>query len=91
MQWLKPLLWLCATSTVVAQSTEGISDLVQRRLPKHADSFRFSLVNATQATNTYDEYVVSTTANGTVLVEGSSLSALSAGYVPSPTSIWSLC
>jgi alpha-N-acetylglucosaminidase len=91
MQWLKSLLWLCAASTVVAQSTEGISNLVQRRLPKHADSFRFSLVNATQATNTYDKYVVSTTANGTVLVQGSSLSALSSGYVSSPTSIWPLC
>ncbi|KAJ6114723.1 hypothetical protein N7486_000501 [Penicillium sp. IBT 16267x] len=79
MQWLKSLLWLYAASTVVAQSTEGISNLVQRRLPKHADSFRFSLVNATQATNIYDEYVVSTTANGTVLVQGSSLSALSSG------------
>ncbi|CEJ59702.1 hypothetical protein PMG11_08314 [Penicillium brasilianum] len=79
MQWFKSLLWLCAASSVVAQSTEGIFSLVQRRLPKHADSFQFTLVNATQATNTSDEYVVSTTANGKVLVQGSSLSALSSG------------
>ncbi|KAJ5981184.1 hypothetical protein N7499_001803 [Penicillium canescens] len=79
MRWSQSLLWLCAASTVAAQSTEGIYNLVQRRLPNHADSFRFTLVNATQAANSYDQYVVSTAANGTVLVQGSSLSALSSG------------
>ena len=81
MRWFQSLLWLSVASTVVAQSTEGISNLVQRRLPKHADHFRFTLANTTQANNTHDEYVVSTAANGTVLVQGSSLSALSSGYV----------
>lgn len=91
MWWFQSLLWLGAASTVVAQSTEGISNLVQRRLPKHADSFRFTLVNATHANSTHDEYIVSTAANGTVLVQGSSLSALSSGYVSSPTFIWPIC
>ena len=81
MRWFKSLLWLSAASTVAAQSTEGISDLLHRRLPKHADNFRFTLVNTTQANNTHDKYVVSTAANGTVLVQGTSLSALSSGYV----------
>jgi alpha-N-acetylglucosaminidase len=80
MRWSQSLPWLCAVSTVAAQSTEGIYNLVQRRLPNHADSFRFTLVNATQTANSYDQYVVSTAANGTVLVQGSSLSALSSGY-----------
>lgn len=86
MRWSQSLLWLCAASTVVAQSTEGIYKLVQRRLPDHADSFRFTLVNATQTTGSYDQYVVSTAVNGTVMVQGSSLSALSSGYVSCSTS-----
>lgn len=81
MRWSQSLLWLCAASTVVAQSTHGLYDLVQRRLPNHADSFRFTLVNTTQNTTNYDQYVVSTALNGTILVQGSSLSALSSGYV----------
>lgn len=78
MRWFQSLLWLSTASAVVAQSTQGIYDLVQRRLPSHASSFEFSLVNATQTNATYDQYTVST-ANGKVLVQGNTLSALSTG------------
>lgn len=78
MRWFQSLLWLSVASTVVAQSTQGIYDLVQRRLPNHAGSFQFSLVNATQSNSTFDQYTVST-ANGKVFVQGNTLSALSSG------------
>jgi hypothetical protein len=83
MRWFQSLLWLSAASSVVAQSTQGIYNLVQRRLPNHADSFQFSLVNVTQSNSTYDRYTVSTAPNGKVLVQGNTLSALSTGYAVS--------
>lgn len=83
MRWFQSLLWLSAASSVVAQSTQGIYNLVQRRLPNHADSFQFSLLNVTQSNSTYDQYTVSTAPNGKVLVQGNTLSALSTGYAVS--------
>lgn len=63
-------------------STDGIYNLVKRRLPQHADSFEFSLVNETEKNaNVNDTYVVSGTSDGKILVEGNSLSALSSGLV----------
>lgn len=85
MRWSQSLLWLVSASTVVAQSTEGIYNLVKRRLPNHADDIRFELTNSTQVNDSYDQYVVSTVDDGTLLVQGSSLSALSSGYA---SSIW---
>lgn len=77
MRWIKSLLWLYG-ATAFAQSTEGIYNLVKRRLPEHLDSFRFTL--DTNLTGDYDAYVVTSAANGTIFVKGNSLSALSSGY-----------
>lgn len=83
------LQWLCfGLITFVlasAQSTAGISALVKRRMPNHVDSFAFSVVpemvlpssNETRAKN--DAYKVSSTTDGKILVEGSSLSAIASG------------
>lgn len=68
----------------VTQSTQGILDLVARRLPSHVDSFEFRLTANESlpiivSTKTNDVYQVSSTSNGKILVEGNSLSALSSG------------
>lgn len=80
LQWL--LVGILAPAAL-SLSTDGIYGLVKRRLPQHADSFEFALVNETKknaAVN--DQYVVSSTSDGKILVEGNSLSALSSGLVP---------
>jgi alpha-N-acetylglucosaminidase len=82
---LLPRLWIwaaCLVFGVATQSTNGILDLVQRRLPKHVDDFEFRVLangteNSTKAVN--DNYVVSSTSDGKILVEGNSLSGLSSG------------
>lgn len=83
MHWLNTGLVVCLLAgSSLAQSLDGIYGLVQRRIPAHADSFRFSLVAAnTTSGQSHDQYVVSTLKNGTVLVEGNTLSALSSGCV----------
>ncbi|KKK12043.1 hypothetical protein P175DRAFT_0554948 [Aspergillus ochraceoroseus IBT 24754] len=73
-----PVLLLVAT-TAFGSSTRGIENLIQRRLPKHAHEFRFSLVNDTRGETVNDSYVVSPMHDGKILVEGNSLSALSRG------------
>jgi alpha-N-acetylglucosaminidase len=81
MHWIKSLLWFC-TATVSARSTQptqGISDLVKRRLPNHLHNFQFTLDAFHDTDNKYDSYVVSSGSNGTILVKGNSLSALSSG------------
>jgi alpha-N-acetylglucosaminidase len=78
-------LWIwaaCLVFGVATQSTQGILDLVQRRLPKHVDDFEFRILangteNSTKSVN--DHYTLSSTADGKILVEGNSLSALSSG------------
>lgn len=80
MKWINSLLWLVAASAA-AQSTEGLYNLVKRRLPNHVDDFRFDLKNYTASKNGYDQFEVRTASNGTVLVEGNTVSALSSGYV----------
>jgi alpha-N-acetylglucosaminidase len=74
MRWIKSLLWFYGTTTI-AQSTEGISNLVKRRLPEHIDNFRFIL--DANLTGDYDSYIVTSSLNGTISVKGNSLSALS--------------
>lgn len=82
--------WIGAVVSVASaqsSSTQGIVDLVKRRLPNHVDNFSFSLINSTTGASfssnstklQNDEYTVSTTRNGTVVVQGNSLSALSSG------------
>lgn len=80
MRWITSLLWLFAASAA-AQSTDGLYRLVKRRLPDHVDLFRFDLRNFTSGKNEYDQFVVRTAPNGTILVEGNTISALSSGYV----------
>jgi len=60
-------------------STSGVEALVERRLPQHASSFQFKLVNLSTAAN--DSYVVSNIDDGKILVQGNTLSALLSGYV----------
>ncbi|KAJ5155130.1 uncharacterized protein N7500_010569 [Penicillium coprophilum] len=75
MRWIKSLLWLSAVT--VAQSTEGIFNLVKRRLPDHVHDLDFIL--DTNFAGDYDSYVVNNGRNGTISVKGNSLSALSSG------------
>ncbi|KAK7523799.1 putative alpha-N-acetylglucosaminidase [Phyllosticta citriasiana] len=65
---------LTATGT-----TQGLVDLVTRRIPDHAADFQFVLSNQTTNSSGYDHYAVSTPANGQVKIESSSLSGLANG------------
>jgi alpha-N-acetylglucosaminidase len=78
----------CSSGTSAAvPSTQGILDLVKRRLPNHVENFEFAVVENTNSTSSAiaqlqnDIYTVSTPADGKVRVEGSSLSALAMGCV----------
>ncbi|KAJ5561889.1 hypothetical protein N7461_000650 [Penicillium sp. DV-2018c] len=75
MRLVTSLLWLAALT--VAQSTEGLTNLVKRRLPNHVDEFHFTLDATLEGK--YDSYVVTSAPNGTVSVRGTTLSALSSG------------
>lgn len=80
--WLTKALCLTvlAGAGLAAPSTKGIYDLLQRRMPLHASSFELSLVDSIgNASAGYDQYVVSSTSKGKILVEGTTLSALSSG------------
>ena len=86
MQLLYPLVWVLGiVAFASAQSTQGIIDLVQRRLPDHIDHFTFQLLGnrsgpISTATNiSNDVYSVSSTPDGKILVEGNSLIALASG------------
>lgn len=81
--WLTKVLSLAVlVGTGLAQSTQGIYDLLQRRMPLHAHRFELSLVESVgNSTGGYDHYAVSSTSHGMILVEGRTLSALSSGYV----------
>jgi alpha-N-acetylglucosaminidase len=85
-------IWLLLSTLAVliaateTPSTAGLTDLVQRRIPQHVDSFIFQ-INAnntehsdvvSQTSRPLDEYTVSST-SGKILIEGNSLSALAAG------------
>lgn len=77
------LLVLACASATVASSTQGIVDLVQRRLPDHVNAFAFILQNSSVVANASgiarnDEYTVSCK-NGKVVVEGNSPIALATG------------
>lgn len=85
MYLLVILLWVSAalagSQTV---STDGIINLVKRRLPDHAGDFEFRFIgNVTKFPLTgqppIDEYSVSSTPDGKILVEGNSPIALASG------------
>ncbi|CAO2647564.1 Nn.00g084860.m01.CDS01 [Neocucurbitaria sp. VM-36] len=67
-----------------AISTQGLYDLVERRLPGRSDDFVFILNDTAASSNSSskpanDEYLVSTLHNGSIAIEGNSLSALASG------------
>lgn len=69
-----------------AHSTAGIEALVQRRLPSHANDFRFSLTHETSSpvmnavsAKANDQYCVSNGDNGTINISGNTVSALASG------------
>jgi len=74
---------LALVSSVVAQSTAGLTNLLARRMPNHVNDFSFKLVNASTLgvsnSSVHDSYSVSRTTNGTVSIEGTTISALSQG------------
>jgi alpha-N-acetylglucosaminidase len=80
------LIWVVAAITAAtAQSTQGIVDLAKRRLPNHVGTFTFHLLanqtgpaaSVTDAKN--DQYMISSTADGKILIEGNSPIALASG------------
>ena len=74
-------------TSALSHSTQGIEDLVKRRLPNHIDIFKFVLtgnqsVPANSVLNaTNDVYKVSSLPEGEILIEGSSPIALATGCV----------
>ncbi|KAJ5288893.1 hypothetical protein N7478_001923 [Penicillium angulare] len=80
MLWSKLLIGLLSASGVAAVSTDGLYSLVKRRLPNHVDDFRFNVVpNITGSDEGYDQFTVKSAPNGTIIVQGTSISALSSG------------
>ena len=86
MQFSVCLVWLVtAVVAVRTQSTQGILDLVKRRLPDHVDIFEFRLTGnetfpiSTAIRDINDEYTISSTPEGKILVEGNSAIALASG------------
>ncbi|KAJ5120246.1 hypothetical protein N7448_010915 [Penicillium atrosanguineum] len=78
MHWIKSLLW-SGVATAAAQPTDGLYSLVKRRLPDHFDQFRFNLDANFGDNDGYDQFRVQSADNGTVLLHGNSISALSSG------------
>lgn len=75
-------LWACTWNIALTASTAGLYSLVERRLPSHCGQFEFHLegVHANTASEAQnDRYTVSTASNGSIIVQGNSLSALSTG------------
>jgi alpha-N-acetylglucosaminidase len=79
------LLWISAALAAdTAASTDGIRNLVKRRIPDHFDDFEFRLTGDQAefpliGQPAIDEYSVSSTVDGKILVEGSSPIALASG------------
>lgn len=84
MHFIGILLAVAGCVAASTPSTDGILNLVKRRLPDHVDHFEFRLVgNITKlpvvATPPNDEYTISSTRDGKILVEGNSPIALASG------------
>ncbi|KAK7545285.1 putative alpha-N-acetylglucosaminidase [Phyllosticta citricarpa] len=77
------VVWLSTVAAAIVLTatgtTQGLVDLVTRRIPDHAADFHFVLSNQTTNSSGYDHYAVSTPANGQVKIESSSLSGLASG------------
>lgn len=86
MRFLQLLTWAVGVAATVQASTlsvAGVQALVQRRLPKHADSFIFEIAttvsNNSSASSELDNYVVSSTNKGKIRVQANSISGLLSG------------
>ena len=70
-------------AAVAAVSTQGLYDLIQRRLPNNTGDFVFELNEASTPSNSSqlsnDEYIISTSTNSSIVIQGNSLSALATG------------
>lgn len=83
-QWL--VLFFSSTilivfATATEKSVQGLIKLLGRRLPAHVDDFEFQIQGNHTLGETNDEYVVSQTVAGKILIEGNSLSGIASGYV----------
>lgn len=86
MRFPSPLLiflFAVLARSAQAQSTEGITRFLERRLPNHVDDFTFSLTDPARKSEHWvnDEYIVSTSSDGKVHIEGNSLSGILQGYI----------
>ncbi|KAF5868365.1 putative alpha-n- protein [Botrytis fragariae] len=70
------IVFVKATTT---QSTQGLINLLKRRLPAHVDDFEFQIQGNHTLGVTHDEYVVSQTVAGKILIEGNSISGIASG------------
>lgn len=80
MRWYTLLSYMVIwAASIQCQSTQGLTDLVQRRLPNHVNGVSFELIpgNATPGV-TNDRYAVSCD-TGKLSIQGNSLSALATG------------
>ncbi|KAK5996206.1 Alpha-N-acetylglucosaminidase [Cladobotryum mycophilum] len=87
MRLLNLLTWASAVAHVTAAvirplavhgpSTAGVEALVRRRLPQHADAFEFTLVDGHDDND--ESYIVKSSGDGKVHVQGTTLSALLSG------------
>ncbi|KAL6691347.1 glycoside hydrolase family 89 protein [Trichoderma pleuroticola] len=74
---LSPLVGAITALKLTASTTDptaGIKALVKRRLPQHENSFTFSLANDTASAA--ESYIVLSTADGKIHVQGTSLSSI---------------
>ncbi|KAJ4360072.1 uncharacterized protein N0V89_000631 [Didymosphaeria variabile] len=71
---------VCAITA--AASTQGLYDLIERRLPGHAQDFAFDLNETLQRNETSrqnDHYTITAASNGSISISGNSVSALATG------------
>ena len=71
---------ICAIAA--AASTQGLYDLIERRLPGHSQDFAFQLnetLQLNETTRDNDHYTITTTFNGSIAISGNSVSALATG------------
>lgn len=84
LQWLCLFLFYATILTVIVrattlQSIQGLVNLLKRRLPAHVGDFEFHIQNNHTLGVTNDEYVVSQSATGKILIEGNSISGIASG------------
>jgi alpha-N-acetylglucosaminidase len=73
-------LWACVWTSALTTSTDGLYSLIERRLPSHRGQIKFLLEGANNSTAAQnDQYAISTASNGSIVVSGSTASALSVG------------